>query len=293
MRIRKAVIPVAGLGLRFLPATKAQPKEMLSVIDKPAVQYIVEEAVASGIRDILFVTGRHKKSIEDHFDRSPELEAHLKEKGKMDFLEVVTQIGEMVDVHSVRQKEPKGLGHAILCARSFVGNEPFAVLLGDDLIKSDVPCLKQLIEVFQETGGSVLAVQEVDEAEVSKYGILKAEEIRKGVYKIEDLVEKPSPQNAPSKMAVMGRYIINPAVFDVLEKTGPGAGGEIQLTDALKVLCRREKMTGLAFSGKRYDVGDKLGYLKATVEYALDRQDLSGEFYDYLVELLKQNKLTI
>ncbi len=287
MRVRKAVIPVAGLGVRFLPATKAQPKEMLPIVDKPTIQYIVEEAVASGIEDILLVTGRQKKPVEDHFDRSPELEIHLKNKGKYDLLDMVTQIGEMVEVHCVRQKDPKGLGHAVLCARKFVGNEPFAVLLGDDLIKSDVPCLRQLVGIFEETGGSVVAVQEVPAMDVSKYGILKADAVSDGLFKIKDLVEKPAPQDAPSRVAVMGRYIITPRVFNILENTGPGAGGEIQLTDALKVLCRQEEMYGFAFSGKRYDVGDKLGYLMANVEYALDRPDLSGKFTEYLISLTK------
>lgn len=288
MRIRKAVIPVAGLGVRFLPATKAQPKEMLPIVDKPTIQYIVEEAVASGIEDILFVTGRQKKSIEDHFDRSPELEMHLKDKGENYLLDIVTQIGEMVEVHCVRQKDPKGLGHAVLCARKFVGNEPFAVLLGDDLVKSDVPCLKQLVDIYEETKGSVVAVQEVPEQDVSKYGILKADSVSDRLFKIKDLIEKPAAQDAPSRMAIMGRYIITPGIFNILERTKPGAGGEIQLTDALKVLCLREEMFGFEFSGKRYDVGNKLGYLMATVEYALDRPDLSGSFAEYLISLVKE-----
>lgn len=282
MKIRKAVIPAAGLGVRFLPATKAQPKEMLPIVDKPTIQYIVEEAIGSGIEDILFITGKQKRAIEDHFDKSPDLEAQLREKGKRDLLELVRDIGEMVDIHYVRQKEPRGLGHAVFCARKFIGGEPFAVLLGDDIVRSQVPCLRQLINLYEETGASVIAVQEVSAGDVSKYGILDAEEVREGVYRIRDLVEKPSPENAPSRLGIMGRYIITPRIFDILAETGPGAGGEIQLTDALKVLCREEPMYGLAFSGQRYDVGDKLGYLKAMVEFALDRPDLAVEFGDYL-----------
>ncbi|WP_104373625.1 UTP--glucose-1-phosphate uridylyltransferase GalU [Desulfocucumis palustris] len=289
MRIKKAVIPAAGLGVRFLPATKAQPKEMLPIVDKPTIQYIIEEAVASGIEDILIVTGRHKKSIEDHFDKFPSLEAHLKRKGKEDLLDLVMGIGEMADICYVRQKEPLGLGHAVYCARKFVGNEPFAVLLGDDIVKSDTPCLQQLINLYGETGASVIGAQEVPPEDVSKYGILDAEEINKGVYRIRDLVEKPAPGEAPSRLAIMGRYIITPAVFDILSNIEPGAGGEIQLTDALRVLCRQEPMYGLLFDGRRYDVGDKLGYLKAMVEFALDRPDLSREFAEYLRELVGEN----
>ncbi len=286
MRIRKAVIPAAGLGVRFLPATKAQPKEMLPIVDKPTIQYIVEEAIASGVEDILFITGKQKRAIEDHFDRSPDLEAQLWEKGRKDLLELVRDISEMVDIHYIRQKEPKGLGHAVFCARKFIGREPFAVLLGDDIVRSKVPCLKQLIELHEETGASVIAVQEVPGEDVSKYGILDAEEVREGVYRIRDLVEKPSPADAPSRLAVMGRYIITPRVFDILAETGPGAGGEIQLTDALRVLCREEPMYGLRFAGQRFDVGDKLGYLKAMVEFALDRPDLAVEFGDYLRQIV-------
>ncbi len=289
MRIRKAVIPAAGLGVRFLPATKAQPKEMLPIVDKPTIQYIIEEAVASGIDDILIITGRHKKAIEDHFDKFPSLEAHLRSKGKEDLLDMVMGIGEMADICYVRQKEPRGLGHAVYCARKFVGNEPFAVLLGDDIVRNETPCLKQLIDLYEDTGASVVGVQEVPGTEVSKYGILDASEMREGIYKINDLVEKPAPEKAPSRLAIMGRYIITPAIFDVLSGTEPGAGGEIQLTDALRVLCRQEPMYGLVFEGQRYDVGDKLGYLKAMVEFALDRPDLSGEFAAYLREVVAKS----
>jgi UTP--glucose-1-phosphate uridylyltransferase len=290
MKVRKAVIPVAGLGLRFLPATKAVPKEMLPIVDKPTIQYIVEEARASGIETILFVTGGQKKAVQDHFDRSTELERHLLEKGSRDLLEMVKQIGEMIQVHTVLQKTPRGLGHAVLCAREFVGNEPFAVLLGDDLVKGEIPCLKQLMDVYSHTGGSVLAVQEVALAEVSKYGIIDPETAGAGLYRIKDMVEKPQPESSPSRLAVMGRYIINPGIFEILARTGPGSGGEIQLTDGLRELCRQEEIYGLAFSGKRYDVGDKLGYLKANVEYALDRAELSREFAAYLQNLVKEIK---
>ena len=288
MRIRKAVIPAAGLGVRFLPATKAQPKEMLPIVDIPTIQYIVEEAIASGIEDILFITGRSKRAIEDHFDRSPDLEALLREKGKNDLLELVKDISEMVDIHYIRQKEPKGLGHAVLCARKFIGDEPFAVLLGDDIVRSKEPCLRQLINLHEETGASVIAVQEVPREDVSKYGIIDADTERENVFRIKDLVEKPPVDRAPSRLGIMGRYIIAPRIFDILSGTGPGTGGEIQLTDALRVLCMEEPMYGLAFKGQRYDVGDKLGYLKAMVEFALDRPGLADQFGDYLRELVKK-----
>lgn len=282
MKIGKAVIPVAGLGLRFLPATKAQPKEMLPIVDKPTIQYIVEEAIASDIEDILFITGKNKRAIEDHFDKSTTLESMLIEKGKMDLLELVRDIGEMADINYVRQKEPNGLGHAVLCARKFVGKETFAVLLGDDVVRNKVPCLKQMLNLHEETGSSVIAVQEVSLRDVEKYGIVDAEKIRDGVYRIRDLVEKPTVEKAPSNLGIIGRYILTPRIFEILAETGPGAGGEIQLTDALRVLCREEPMYALAFRGQRFDVGDKLGYLKAMVEFALDRPELSVEFGDYL-----------
>ena len=285
MKIRKAVIPAAGMGTRFLPATKAQPKEMLPLVDKPAIQYIVEEAVESGIEDILIVTWRFKRAIEDHFDRSMELEMHLVEHEKHEVLEVVQQISNLANIHYIRQPELRGLGHAIFMARSYVGNEPFAVLLGDDIIRSKTPCLKQLINLYEETGASIVGVQEVDILDVSKYGILDAEKTRECVYKVNNLVEKPAPDVAPSRLGVMGRYIITPAVFEILSHTEPGAGGEIQLTDALRVLCREESMYGLVFQGKRYDIGDKLGYLKAMVDFALDRPDLSEGFTQYLKQV--------
>lgn len=285
MKVRKAVIPAAGMGVRFLPATKAQPKEMLPIVDKPAIQYIVEEAVASGIEAILIITGRNKQAIEDHFDKSPELEHQLQEKEKFDFLKIVRDISKLADIHYVRQKEPLGLGHAILCARRFVGGEPFAVLLGDDIIRSRVPGLKQLIDLYGELQSTVIGVREVPEADVSKYGIIDAVQEQSKVFRINDLVEKPAPESAPSRLAVMGRYIIDPRIFPLLAETRPGAGGEIQLTDALKMLCREQPVYGLAFEGRRYDVGDKLGYLQATVELAMARSDLADGFKEYLQRL--------
>jgi len=286
MKVRKAVIPAAGLGVRFLPATKAQPKEMLPIVDKPTIQYIIEEAIASGIEDILIITGRNKRAIEDHFDKSLELEYQLKEKGKFDLLQMVQDISELVDIYYVRQKEPLGLGHAIYCARQFIGDEPFAVLLGDDIIRSRVPCLKQLIDLYEDLQSTIVAVMEVPEEDVSKYGIINAIPERSKVFRLIDLVEKPPAESAPSRLAVMGRYIINPRIFSILAETKPGAGGEIQLTDALKVLCREQPMYGLAYEGRRYDVGDKLGYLQATVEFALARPDLAEGFREYLKTVL-------
>ncbi len=287
-KIKKAVIPAAGLGVRFLPATKAQPKEMLPIVDKPAIQYIVEEVIESGIDEILIITGRNKQAMEDHFDRSLELEVRLKETGKTPLLEMVQEISKLAYVCFVRQKEPLGLGHAVYCARRFIGDEPFAVLLGDDIIRGETPCLKQMMDLYQEVQSSVIAVMEVPEKNVSKYGILDAKEERKGIYRIGDLVEKPALEQAPSRLAIMGRYIIDPRVFPILAEAKPGAGGEIQLTDALRVLCREQPMYGLAFEGKRYDVGDKLGYLQATVEFALARPDLSKEFREYLKSISKE-----
>ena len=281
-KIRKAIIPAAGLGTRFLPATKAQPKEMLPIVDKPTIQYIIEEAIASGIEEILIITGRNKKCIEDHFDKSIELEMELEKAGKSELLELVRDISDMVDIHYIRQKEPKGLGHAIHCAKTFVGNEPFAVLLGDDVVHSEVPCLKQLINCFNEYKTTILGVQTVPEENVSKYGIVDGIHIEDRVYKVKDLVEKPSVEDAPSNVAILGRYIITPQIFDILENTEPGKGGEIQLTDALKTLISQEAMYAYNFEGKRYDVGDKLGFLQATIEYALRKPELREPFIDYL-----------
>jgi UTP--glucose-1-phosphate uridylyltransferase len=282
MKVRKAIIPAAGLGTRFLPATKAQPKEMLPIVDKPTLQYIIEEAVSSGIEEILIITGRNKKSIEDHFDKSVELELELEAKGKVELLEQVREISGLANIHYIRQKEPKGLGHAIYCAKSFIGNEPFAVLLGDDIVYADKPCLKQMIEVYDEYKTTILGVQDVPETEVDKYGIINAMPIEERVYKVKGLVEKPKVEEAPSNIAILGRYIINPAIFDILEHTEPGKGGEIQLTDALKELAGIEAMYAYNFKGKRYDVGDKAGFLKATVEYALRKDDLKQEFMEYI-----------
>ena len=289
MRVHKAIIPAAGLGTRFLPATKAQPKEMLPVVDKPTLQYIIEEAVESGIKEILIITGRNKKSIEDHFDKSVELELELEAKGKYKLLEEVRRISNMVDIHYIRQKEPKGLGHAIYCAKSFIGNEPFAVLLGDDIVYSpEKPCLKQMIEVYNQYKTSILGVQQVANEDIGKYGIVDGKPIEGRVYKANNLVEKPSIDEAPSNMAILGRYIISPAIFEILEHTKPGKGGEIQLTDALKVLAEREAMYAYNFEGKRYDVGDKQGFLEATVEFALRREDLREEFLSYLIEVVSK-----
>lgn len=283
MRVKKAIIPAAGLGTRFLPATKALPKEMLPIVDKPTMQYIIEEAVASGIEEILIITGRNKKSIEDHFDKSIELEMELEKAGKEELLELVRDISDMVDVHFIRQKEPKGLGHAILCAKTFVGNEPFAVLLGDDIVYNDEePCLKQLITCFNEYKTSILGVQTVAEENVNKYGIVDGLHIEDRVYKVKDLVEKPSVEESPSNVAILGRYIITPRIFEILENTKPGKGGEIQLTDALKELISNEAMYAFNFEGRRYDVGDKLGFLQATVEYALRKENLRESFSEYL-----------
>ena len=282
MKVRKAIIPAAGLGTRFLPATKAQPKEMLPIVDKPTIQYIIEEAIASGIEEILIITGRNKKAIEDHFDKSIELEMELAKSGKEDLLELVKDISDMVDIHYIRQKEPKGLGHAIYCAKAFVGNEPFAVLLGDDVVDSEKPCLKQLMDCYAEYKTSILGVQTVETKNVNKYGIIDGIHIEDRVYKVKDLVEKPSIESAPSNIAILGRYIITPQIFDILENTKPGKGGEIQLTDALKTLISSEAMYAYNFEGRRYDVGDKLGFLEATVEYAMKREELRGPFTEYL-----------
>ena len=287
MKVKKAIIPAAGLGTRFLPATKAQPKEMLPIVDKPTIQYIVEEAVASGIEDILIVTGRGKRAIEDHFDKSYELEEELAKKKKQDLLEVVQNISKMADIHYVRQKEALGLGHAIHCAKKFIGNEPFAVMLGDDIVVSDhKPCLQQMIEMYDRYKTTVVGVQAVPDEDVSKYGIIKARNIEDRIYLVEDLVEKPRKDKAPSNLAIMGRYIIDSEIFDVLGELGTGAGGEIQLTDALKVLNRQQQIYGYVFEGKRYDAGDRLGYLEATVEFALGRDDLREDFKKYLIKIV-------
>lgn len=285
MTVKKAIIPAAGLGTRFLPATKAQPKEMLPIVDKPTIQYIIEEAVASGIEEILIITGRNKRAIEDHFDKSIELEKDLEDHKKEDLLYLVKEISNMADIYYIRQKEPKGLGHAISCARTFVGDEPFAVMLGDDVVDSKVPCLKQLIDCYDEYKTSIIGVQEVNKEDVYKYGIVKGMYIEDRVYKVKDLVEKPKVEEAPSNIAILGRYIITPAIFDILSNTTPGKGDEIQLTDALRTLIKSEAMYAYNFEGRRYDVGDKLGFLRATVEFALRRDELKESFMEYLLTL--------
>ncbi|MFR6291257.1 MAG: UTP--glucose-1-phosphate uridylyltransferase GalU [Peptococcaceae bacterium] len=288
MPITKAVIPAAGLGTRFLPATKAQPKEMLPIVDKPTIQYIIEEAVASGITDILIITGRNKRAIEDHFDRSIELELELERKHKETLLKEIKAISQLVNIQYIRQQTPKGLGHAVLCAKNFVGNEPFAVLLGDDVVDSHVPCLKQLMQVYERYNSTVLGVQQVAWEDVNKYGIVSGEVMEDGIHKVKTLFEKPDREIAPSNVAILGRYIITPDIFPILEKTEPGAGLEIQLTDALKELARHKAVYAYEFAGCRYDVGDKLGFLKATVEMALKRPDLHDDFSAYLKSLTEQ-----
>ena len=287
MTVKKAIIPAAGLGTRFLPATKSQPKEMLPIVDKPTLQYIIEECVESGIEEILIITGRNKKSIEDHFDRSVELEMELEKSGKEEMLKMVREISDMVNIHFIRQKEPRGLGHAILCAKTFVGNEPFAVLLGDDVVYNDnKPCLKQLIDCYEEYKTSVLGVQTVEPQDVNKYGIVGGLHIEDRVYKVKNLIEKPAVEEAPSNVAILGRYIITPKIFEILENTKPGKGNEIQLTDALLELIKHEAMYAYDFEGRRYDVGDKLGFLQATVEYALRKKELRDGFIEYLKTII-------
>ncbi len=285
--VRKAVFPAAGLGTRFLPATKAQPKEMLPLVDKPLIQYGVEEAIQSGVSNIIIVTGRGKSAIEDHFDVSFELEHLLESRGKQELLAVVRGISEMINIAYVRQKEALGLGHAVLRARELVGDEPFAVVLSDDVIHAGVPCLRQLLDVYQEHAAPVLALMEVPDESVSAYGVVEAEPVpfnggHGRLYRIHSLVEKPRLGEAPSNLAIIGRYVLTPAIFDSIESTAPGSGGEIQLTDGLRNLLRTSPIYGYRFEGKRYDAGDKLGFLQATVEFALQRPDLGGRFREYL-----------
>lgn len=290
-RVRKAIIPAAGLGTRFLPTTKAMPKEMLPIVDKPTIQYIVEEAVQSGIEEIMIVSGRSKRVIEDHFDKNFELEIKLKEKNNVRMLQVLDEITNLGDIHFVRQREPLGLGHAIWCARKFVGDEPFAILLGDIIIQSEVPCLKKLIDKYKEHGGaSVIAIQSVPEDEVSKYGVIDGDPIGENMHLVRHLVEKPQ-QNPPSQLAIIGRYVLTPAIFDILEHTKPGAGGEIQLTDALNKLAIQEKLLAYLYEGRLYDVGNKLGFLMATVEYAYKNEELSEAFDHYIRAFLAEKNL--
>lgn len=288
--VKKAVIPAAGLGTRFLPATKAQPKEMLPIVDKPTLQYIIEEAVASGVEEILIITGRNKKSIEDHFDKSVELELELENKGKTDLLEIVRGISKMVNIHYIRQKEPKGLGDAIYCARYFIGDEPFAIMLGDDMVDNGQgpPCLKQLIDAYEDHNASILGVQEVDKENTDKYGIIDGQKLSDNIYKVKALVEKPDPDQAPSNVAILGRYIITPQIFDILGQIPPGKNGEIQLTDALEILKDKEDMYAYVFEGRRYDLGDKLGFLQATVDAALKKPELRDEFLRYLNQVCEK-----
>lgn len=292
-KVRKAVFPAAGLGTRFLPATKAQPKEMLPIVDKPLIQYGVEEAMHSGIQNIIIVTGRGKSSIEDHFDVSFELEQLLESKSKGDMLTMVRGISDMIDISYVRQKEALGLGHAVLRAKELVGNEPFAVVLSDDIIASDTPCVRQLLDIYEYYGASVLALMEVPNDQISAYGVVDAELVSDNgrenrLFRIRNMVEKPKPADAPSNLAIIGRYILTPEIFRCIESIQPGSGGEIQLTDALKYMLRNRPIYGLKFEGKRYDAGDKLGFLKATVEFALNRHDLGQPFREYLRTLCVQ-----
>jgi len=286
-KVRKVVFPAAGLGTRFLPATKAQPKEMLPLIDKPIIQYGVEEAMASGCDQIIMVTGRGKSAIEDHFDTSYELEKMLEERGKKDLLRIVQQISDMMHIAYVRQKEALGLGHAVLMGAELVGDEPFAVILPDDVIDAPVPCLKQMIQIYNQTGSSVLATQVVEGRGISAYGVLDAKPVAENnrLFEVRDLIEKPKFEQAPSNLAIIGRYILTPAIFEMLRGIEPGSGGELQLTDGLRALLKKEKIYGFTFEGKRHDAGDKLGFLKATVEFALKRNDLGKEFREYLKKL--------
>ncbi|WP_436855357.1 UTP--glucose-1-phosphate uridylyltransferase GalU [Staphylococcus caeli] len=284
-KIKKAIIPAAGLGTRFLPATKAMPKEMLPILDKPTIQYIVEEAARAGIEDIIIVTGKHKRAIEDHFDNQKELEMILQEKGKTDLLEKVKYSTELANIFYVRQKEQKGLGHAIYSARQFIGDEPFAVLLGDDIVESEKPAIKQLMDAYEETGKSVIGVQEVDEANTHRYGIIDPLEKKDRKYEVNQFVEKPKQGTAPSNLAIMGRYVLTADIFDYLATQGEGAGGEIQLTDAIERLNRADQVYAYDFEGDRYDVGEKLGFVKTTIEYALKDEKIRDELAEFIQNL--------
>ena len=282
MKVKKAVIPVAGLGTRFLPATKTVPKELLPIVDIPSIQYVVQEAVDAGIEEIIFVTGRGKDAIEDHFDEAPELEQILTDRGNTEMVKALRRIAEMIEVVSVRQKRPLGLGHAVLCARDLVGSEPFAVMLADDLVDSEVPCVRQLVDIFNRKEESVIALMQVPLEEVHQYGVIEGKEIEPRIYEIQRTVEKPVSSEAPSRMAIIGRYVLRPEIFEILQKQPPGRGGEIQLTDGLAQLARRRKMFGCVFAGERYDIGDKFGFVRATVAYALKRPDLKDKVTEYL-----------
>ncbi|MFW3612297.1 UTP--glucose-1-phosphate uridylyltransferase GalU [Staphylococcus caprae] len=284
-QIKKAIIPAAGLGTRFLPATKAMPKEMLPILDKPTIQYIVEEASKAGIEDIIIVTGKHKRAIEDHFDNQKELEMVLENKGKTDLLEKVQYSTELANIFYVRQKEQKGLGHAIHSAKQFIGDEPFAVLLGDDIVESDTPAIKQLMDVYEETGHSVIGVQEVPESETHRYGIIDPQSKHGRRYEVQKFVEKPKQGTAPSNLAIMGRYVLTPEIFDYLETQKEGAGNEIQLTDAIERMNSKNQVYAYDFEGDRYDVGEKLGFVKTTIEYALKDKDISEDLKDFIKQL--------
>lgn len=289
-KVRKAVIPAAGLGTRFLPFTKSIPKEMLPIVDKPTIQYIIEEITAAGITDILIIIGRNKDVMINHFDNVPELEFNLEQHGKHAELKIVEDITNMANIFTIRQKEARGLGHAVLCAKEFVGDEPFAVILGDDVVyHPEMPAIKQLIDVYDENEAPVIGVQTVAHENVSKYGIVSAEDFKDNVYRVKELVEKPAPDKAPSDLAILGRYVITPDIFDILAHTGTGAGGEIQLTDALQELAKKREMLACDFSGRRYDVGSKQGFLEATVEYGLRDPELRTEFMAYLKGLDPEN----
>ena len=289
-QIKKAIIPAAGLGTRFLPATKAMPKEMLPIVDKPTIQYIIEEAVESGIEDIIIVTGKGKRAIEDHFDNAPELEKNLLDKGKIDLLEKVRYSSNLANIHYIRQREPKGLGHAVWCARNFIGDEPFAVLLGDDIVVNRTPCLKQMIDIYNETLSSVIGVQEVEESETHRYGIIDPITQKGRLYQVKNFVEKPEKGTAPSNLAIMGRYILTPEIFRFLEKQDIGAGGEIQLTDAIQKLNQIQRVFAYNFEGKRYDVGEKLGFVKTTIEFALNNEEIGSDVLNFIQKLLKIKK---
>ncbi|MFC7371395.1 UTP--glucose-1-phosphate uridylyltransferase GalU [Fictibacillus iocasae] len=290
-KVRKAIIPAAGLGTRFLPATKAMPKEMLPIVDKPTIQYIVEEAIASGIEDIIIVTGKGKRAIEDHFDHAFELEQNLFEKGKTDLLEKVKQSSQMADIHYIRQKEPKGLGHAVWCARKFIGDEPFAVLLGDDIVQADKPCLRQLIEQYEQTGSSIIGVQSVPDEHTSRYGIIDPISSFGKLYGVQNFVEKPAKGTAPSNLAIMGRYVLTSEIFTYLEQQEKGAGGEIQLTDAIQKLNTFQRVFAYDFSGIRYDVGEKLGFITTTLEFALRDKQIRKELIPELERILSSLKV--
>ena len=291
MNVKKAVIPAAGLGTRFLPATKSQPKEMLPVVDKPTIQYVVEEAVGAGIADILMITGRGKRTLEDHFDRSFELEYHLESKGKHDLLKQVREINEMATIHYIRQRDPLGLGAAVLVAEPHVASEPFAVLLGDDIIEKRSPLLTKMISVYERYGRSVIAVQEVPRNEISLYGAVTPEFIEDGLARIVSIVEKPAPEDAPSNLAAIGRYVLTPEIFEAIRSVSPDSGGEVQLTDAINLLAQEQAVYAFVFEGKRYDIGKKIDYLRATVEIAIDRDDLGPEFRTFLADLVQRERL--